>query len=53
MKDFFSMSGYGAYIWWAYGLTLAMMVLNVVWARRHLAAARVEARRRLAIQEEA
>lgn len=52
MTDFFSMSGYGAYIWWAYGLTLAAMAFNVVWARRQLAAARVEARRRLAIQDE-
>ncbi|RYZ65905.1 MAG: heme exporter protein CcmD [Proteobacteria bacterium] len=53
MNDFFSMSGYGAYIWWAYGLTLVALVFNVVWARRNLAAARIEARRRLAIQEEA
>ena len=52
MTDFLSMSGYGAYVWWAYGLTLVAMVFNVMWARRQLAAARVEARRRLAIQEQ-
>jgi len=51
MKAFFDMSGYGVYIWWAYGLTLGMMVLNVWWGRRALRTARVDARRRLAMEE--
>jgi heme exporter protein CcmD len=51
MSDFFAMNGYGGYIWWAYGLTLAVMLLNVWWARRSLRDARADARRRLAMED--
>ena len=50
MKEFFDMNGYGVYIWWAYGLTLGVMVGNVWWGRRALRLARVDARRRLAME---
>lgn len=51
MKEFFAMSGYAAYVWWAYGLTIGGLLLNVWWARRNLRVAREDARRRLAMQD--
>lgn len=47
MNQFLSMGGYAAYVWPSYGLTLAVIILNVVWARRLLARSRRDARRRL------
>jgi heme exporter protein CcmD len=52
MKEFFDMGGYAAYVWPAYVVTLAVVVLNIVWARRALARSRAEARRRLIAQGE-
>jgi heme exporter protein CcmD len=49
MKAFLDMGGYGIYLWPAYAVTLAVIGLNVVWARRALARARGQARRRLGI----
>ena len=34
MNEFLRMGGEGAYVWSAYGVTLAVLVLNVWWARR-------------------
>jgi heme exporter protein D len=48
MSEFFDMGGYAAYVWPSYGLTLVVVVLNIVWARRLLTRSREEARRRLA-----
>ena len=48
MKEFLDMGGYAAFVWPAYALTLAVAVLNVVWARRSLARATAAARRRVA-----
>ncbi|HVH82750.1 MAG TPA: heme exporter protein CcmD [Steroidobacteraceae bacterium] len=48
MKEFLDMGGYAAFVWPAYAVTLAVAVLNVVWARRSLARATAAARRRLA-----
>jgi heme exporter protein CcmD len=53
MKEFFDMGGYAAFVWPAYLVTLAVVVLNIVWARRSLARSRRDARRRLEIQGEA
>ncbi|HEY4772900.1 MAG TPA: heme exporter protein CcmD [Steroidobacteraceae bacterium] len=50
MSAFFYMGGYAAFVWPSYALTLAIIVLNIVWARRALARARAEARRRLLAQ---
>jgi heme exporter protein CcmD len=50
MKAFFDMGGYAPYLWPSYGVTLAVVVLNVVWARRALAHARAEAWRRLGMR---
>jgi heme exporter protein CcmD len=46
------MGGYAGYLWPAFGITFAVVILNIVWARRLLARARTEARRRLAAREE-
>jgi len=50
VSRFLDMGGYAAYVWPSYGLTLAIIVLNIVWARRLLAKSREEARRRLAMR---
>ena len=47
MMKFFEMGGYALYLWPAYALTLVVLVLNVLWARRSLQRAQQEARRRL------
>jgi len=52
VSEFLNMGGYAAYVWPSYGLTLTIIVLNIVWARRLLARSREEARRRLAMREE-
>ena len=52
MKQFLDMGGYAAFVWPAYAITLAVVVLNVVWAYRALARSRAEARRRLSVQGE-
>jgi len=52
MNDFLHMGGYARFVWPSYGLTLAIVVLNIVWARRSLARAATEARRRFAIKGE-
>jgi heme exporter protein CcmD len=53
MREFFDMGGYAAFVWPAYLVTLVVVVLNIVWARRTLARSRAEARRRLQMQGEA
>jgi heme exporter protein D len=52
MSEFLNMGGYAAYVWPSYGLTLGVIVLNIVWARRLLAKSREDARRRLATRGE-
>jgi heme exporter protein CcmD len=52
LGEFLDMGGYAPFVWPAYGLTLAVIVLNIVWARRSLSRAREEARRRLAMRGE-
>ena len=52
MRAFFDMGGYAAFVWPAYLVTLVVVVLNIVWARRALARSRAEARRRLQMQGE-
>ena len=50
LADFFDMGGYAAYVWPSYALTLIVVVLNIIWARRLLVKSREEARRRLAMR---
>lgn len=49
MTSFLDMGGYWPFVWPAYAVTLAVMALNIVWARRLLRRSRKEALRRLAI----
>ncbi len=49
MSDFLAMGGYAQYVWPSYAVVLAAIVLNIWWARRALDRARVEARKRLAM----
>jgi heme exporter protein CcmD len=49
VSAFFDMGGYAAYVWPAYAVTLAVVVLNIVWARRLLERSRKEALHRLTI----
>jgi len=49
MSAFFDMGGYAAYVWPAYGVTFAVIALNIVWARQLLRRARKEALHRLTI----
>jgi heme exporter protein CcmD len=51
VSEFFYMSGYAFYVWTAYAIGVGSLLLNVWWARRNLARARVEARRRLAVRD--
>jgi heme exporter protein D len=52
MAQFLAMGKYAAYVWPSFGLTLLVIVLNIVWAQRLLRQAQIEARRRLVIQEQ-
>lgn len=52
MNRFFDMGGYAAFVWPAYAVTLTVVFLNIIWARRALARSRAEARRRLAMRAE-
>lgn len=49
MSAFFDMGGYAAYVWPSYAVTFAVVILNIVWARRLLKRARKEALHRLII----
>ena len=52
LKDVLDMGEYGAYVWSCYGLTLAVLVLNVWLARRSLAEQQLHAKRRLQMNSE-
>jgi heme exporter protein CcmD len=47
MSEFFAMSGYGQYVWPAFGIGFGIVVLIYIMAVSSLAAAKQEARRRL------
>lgn|GEM_PF-813913 len=49
---FLEMGGYARFLWPAYGVTFAIVFLNIYWARRLMAQARLEAKRRLIMREE-
>ena len=52
MMEFLRMDGYAAYVWPSYAITLAIVIFNIVSARRSLARARAEAQKRVARQED-
>jgi len=47
MMQFLQMGGYAMYVWPAVALAAVVLALNIVWARRALASAQRDARRRL------
>jgi heme exporter protein D len=52
LTEFLAMGGYGAYVWTCFGLVVAVLIWNIVAARRLHAEARRQALRRLsAVQE--
>lgn len=51
MRDFFEMGGYAEFLWPAYGITVAALIINVMSARRALARARREAARRCQLED--
>jgi heme exporter protein CcmD len=52
MSAFLDMGGYAAFVWPAYGVTFAVVALNIVLARRALARSIEASRRRLSAGEE-
>jgi heme exporter protein D len=46
LSDFFAMGGYGFYVWGAYGVTAALVALEIVAVRARYRAARRAARER-------
>lgn len=46
------MGGFAIYVWPSYGLIIVGVILNIFWAKRSARAARVAARRRLAMRTE-
>jgi heme exporter protein D len=52
LTDLLDMGDYGVYVWSCYGLTLAVLVLNVWLARRSLAEQVLHAKRRLKMNSE-
>jgi heme exporter protein CcmD len=52
LKDILDMGEYGVYVWSCYGLTLAVLVLNVWLARRSLAEQQLHAKRRSQMNSE-
>ncbi len=51
MTEFLSMSGYGKYLWPAFALGFGVVVLNLVMAMNALNKAKVEAKRRLEMNQ--
>jgi heme exporter protein CcmD len=47
MSEFLAMSGYGKYLWPAFGLGFGIVVLNLVMALSSLSRAKQDAKRRL------
>ena len=47
LNEFFSMGGYGPYLWPSFALSTGVLLLNIWLARRSLAEAVKTARRRL------
>ncbi len=52
MKDFFSMSGYAAYVWSCFGISFFVMLALWIEARRSLAKTRIRLSRRQPQEEE-
>jgi heme exporter protein D len=51
-QAFFSMSGYGAYVWSCYALTLIVLIWNLIGSRAELKRQIMQAKRRSQAQHE-
>ena len=51
--QFLAMGGFAPYVWPSVGITVAVMLLNIRWARRAVRNAEALARRRLQMRKEA
>jgi heme exporter protein CcmD len=51
MNEFFAMSGYAQYVWPAFALGFGIVLLNVWLARRAVAQAERDARRRMEMSQ--
>ena len=51
MSEFFQMGGYGLYVWSAYGLSLVVLMLNVVAARKRNLNVRKEIKKMLGVAQ--
>jgi heme exporter protein D len=52
LREFFAMGGYAAFLWPAYAVTFLALAWNIVAARRALATAIADARRRASAGDE-
>jgi len=52
VSEFFSMSGYGVYLWPAFALGFGVVIINLVMALNTLSQAKQEAKRRLEMNAE-
>jgi heme exporter protein CcmD len=52
LAEYLDMGGYARYVWPSYGIVVAAIVLNIIWARGKLKRARKEALRRFAIKSQ-
>ena len=52
MTEFLEMGGYAKYVWSAFGLTLVVLVANIVVARQQFRAVRTRLAQRWANQQE-
>ena len=52
MSEFFSMSGYGIYLWPAFALGFGVVIVNLVMALSSLSQAKQDAKRRLQMNVE-
>lgn len=50
MREFLAMGGYAAYVWTAFGLTAAVLLINIVGAQRQARQTHARLRARLARQ---
>ena len=51
MSEFFAMGGYAAYVWPAYGITMVVLGLNVLLARREFRQTKQNLQRRTRREE--
>jgi heme exporter protein D len=51
VADFWAMGGYGLYVWGSFGVTAALMGIEILWVKKARANALTQVARELAAQE--